>query len=279
MCAVRRPAVATRRPAGDGKRARPSRYVYGITSAATAIPAAARGVGEPAGRVRLVSHHRIAAITSAVPAGRPLGTPADLRAHANVLNSVAAVSAVLPLRFGGVLTDRGAVVHELLEPLHDEFARRLEQLAGHDQFTVKGSYVGDAALREVLMAEPGALRLRDLLRGTDPEAYREEHILLGEMVSRALDRQRMTDNDALVARLASHATAVGEATPSGPGAAVRASFLVRRTRRSRFEREAEDLGRHWDGRIRLRLLGPLAPYDFAEPATGGTYKWACLQPC
>ena len=101
-----------------------------------------------------------------------------------------------------------------LEPLHDEFAGHLERLDGHEQFTIKGKYVGDTALREVLMAEPDALRLRDVLRSTDSEAYREDRIRLGELVSHALDRKRVADTEALVALLAPHAVAVAEPAPA-----------------------------------------------------------------
>jgi hypothetical protein len=69
--------------------------------------------------------------------------------------------------------------------------------------------------------------------------------------------------------LAPHATVVAERAPAGSEGAVHVSFLVGRTRRPEFERAAEELGKQWDGRIRLRLLGPLAPYDFAESWSAG----------
>jgi hypothetical protein len=240
-------------------------YVYGIAPSSTAIPPGLAGVGDPVGGVRFLDHHRIAAIVGAVPADRPLGTPADLRAHANVLNTLAALFPVLPMRFGGVMADHHAVVTELLAPYHDVFAARLELLDGHEQFTIKGNYLGDTALREALMAEPDAVRLLDLLRGMDPAACRGQRIRLGGLVASGLGRRRAADTETLVEMLAPQAAAVAKAAPAGSNGAVHVSFLVRRTRRPDFERAAEELGKHWDGRIRLRLLGPLAPYDFAEP--------------
>src|SRR6185437_13123227 len=91
-------------------------YIYGITASAADVSPGLRGVGDPPGRVCLVPHRGIAAITSHVPAERPLGTAADLRAHARVLDDVARSAAVLPMRFGGVMTDDAAVVTELLTP-------------------------------------------------------------------------------------------------------------------------------------------------------------------
>lgn len=47
---------------------------------------------------------------------------------------------------------------------------------------------------------------------------------------------------------------------------VNASFLVEDAKRQAFEEAAEELAEYWHGRVRLRLLGPLAPYDFVADA-------------
>jgi hypothetical protein len=57
---------------------------------------------------------------------------------------------VLPLRFGTILTSEDAVAKELLAAHHDEFTAALDQLEGRIEFRVKGRYVKDAVLGEVL---------------------------------------------------------------------------------------------------------------------------------
>jgi hypothetical protein len=239
-------------------------YVYGITTRGAAVPPGLRGTGQPAGLVALAGYGAIAAIISRVLADQPLGTPADARAHAAVLAVMAEAVPVLPMRFGAVMADGDAVVAELLGPHHDTFAASLARLDGHQQFTIKGKYIGDVALREALAAAPEAMRLRELLRGRDIDVYRQDSIRLGELVARALERMRMADLQTLADAVAPYAAAIVPRTPSGADGAVDAAFLVRRPQRSGFEQAAEDLARCWRNRIRLRLLGPLAPYDFAE---------------
>jgi hypothetical protein len=243
-------------------------YVYGIVPAAAPVPGGLAGVGK-AGRVAAVPCGRVAAIISPVAADQPLGTPADLRTHASVVDLLAQSAAVLPMQFGGVLADEGAVLAELLEPYEAEFAERLDMLGGHDQFTVKGRYEHDAALREILAEEPGIMRLRERLRGKDDAALQDpasrgEAIRLGEIVARALERKQAADTGTLARTLAPHAAAVMEHAPATPGTAADVAFLVARTHRGDFEQAVEDLGRAWQDRIRLRLTGPLAPYDFAS---------------
>jgi hypothetical protein len=218
--------------------------------------------------VTLLRHGAIAAIVSDVRADQPLGTPADARAHANVIAVMAEAVPVLPMRFGAVMADGDAIMAELLAPHHDALAATLARLDGHQQFTIKGKYIGQAALREVLSAEPEIMRLRQLLGGRNINIYNRESVRLGELVARALQRKRLADLQMLVDALQPYAAAIAPRTPSAADDAVDAAFLVRRPQRPAFEQAAEELARHWRSRIRLRLLGPLAPYDFAGKLPG-----------
>lgn len=254
-------------------------YVYGIVPAAVRTRAALRGLGDEQSRVAFVRYRRVAAAISGVPADRPLGTPADLRAHAAVLGALARSVAVLPMRFGSVLPDEDAVVARLLEPQHVTFAARLDELRGHAQFTVKGRYLGDVALREILAEEPEILRLRTRLQGRDLDVYRGEGIRLGQLVARALERKRAADAKTLTTSLGPHVAAVAERPPASPDIAADAAFLVARPHRRGFEEATEELGRRWQGRVRLSLMGPLALYDFAQPLDQRGMWWDCSPVC
>jgi hypothetical protein len=238
-------------------------YVYGVVPAAARVRAGLTGIDGRSCRVTGPCG-TIAALVSAVVAGRPPGTAADLRAHAEVIGAFARSSAILPMRFGSVMPGEDAVQAELLEPYQQEFAGRLTRLRGCDQYTVKGRYEGDVALREVVADEPDIERLRERLRGRDETASRGEHIQLGELVARALERKRHADTEVLAGALAAHAAAVADHPSGTPGVAADMAFLVPRARRGGFENAARELAWHWQGRIRLRLVGPLAPYDFTQ---------------
>ena len=254
--------AARRRPRGPC-------YVYGVVPSTAQVPAGLCGLDGEARGVTLVGYHRIAAAVSRLPRDRPLGTPADLRAHGAVLDALARSAAVLPMRFGGVLADEDAVVTELLEPHHVAFAERLDRLSGHAQFTIKGRYLADVALREVLAESPECMRLRMRLRGREVDACRGEGIRLGELVVQALESKQTADTSILTGTLAPYATAMAQHPKGSPDTAVDVAFLVARARQRAFEDAAEELGKCWQHRIRLRLVGPLAPYDFAQPLGRG----------
>jgi hypothetical protein len=238
-------------------------YVYGIVPAQTRMPAHPAGIDGQSCQVTGPCG-AIAALISPMPAERPLGTAGDLRTHARVVEAVARSSAILPMQFGAVMGGEDAVQSELLEPYQEEFAGRLARLRGCDQFTVKGRYEGDVALREVVAEEPDIRRLSERLRGRDEVASRGGNIQLGELVARALERKREADAEVLAEALAAHAEAVTEHPSGAQGVAADMAFLVPRPRQRGFEGAAEELAQHWQGRIRLRLVGPLPPYDFTE---------------
>jgi Gas vesicle synthesis protein GvpL/GvpF len=243
-------------------------YVYGIvpeTQTSTNVedlPA----VANTHGKISFIRHRELAAVVSDVPTDRPLGTPEDLRSYAKVLDTLAATGApILPLRFGTVIMDAQAVDHMLTEG-YDHFMAALERLQGYAQFTVNARYAQDAVLREVLNERPDISQLREEIKDLPEEASYHQQIQLGQLVAEAVSNKRDTVAAEIQQCLAPLAADTTTSSPPADETVVDLSFLVRNTHRAAFEQAAEDLARRWHGRIRLRLLGPLAPYDFVADA-------------
>ncbi|REE95780.1 GvpL/GvpF family gas vesicle protein [Thermomonospora umbrina] len=243
-------------------------YVYGVTSADLELPPDLRGIDDR--EAALVRHAGCAVIAGPVDTDRALGTRDDLFAHQRVLEAVAADGApVLPFRFGAVLPDRDAIVSELLEPNRESFAEELERIQGHVQLTLKGRYVEEVILGEILRERPEIAGLREELHGVSPEAGYYDRVRLGELIAQALEEKATADADHALELLAPHAERTVAHTPRRTEEILDAAFLVRRDARERFERAVDELGGRWDGRVRLRLVGPLPPYDFAESGGEG----------
>jgi hypothetical protein len=248
-------------------------YVYGVVreSGATTMVEDLPVVGSVDAKVTSVRHRGIAALVSEVSDDRPLGTPDDLRAHAQVLDSLAAAAVpVLPFRFGTVLRDEQAVADELLAGGYDDFLTALDRLEGSAQFTLKARYVQDVVLREVLAEQPEAQRLREELNSMPEDAGYYRRIQLGQLMAEAIAAKRDSDSVEIDRCLAPLAVAVAPDEPVAADAVADVSFLVERERRQAFEQAAEDLARRWHGRIRMRLLGPIAPYAFVTEAMAGS---------
>ncbi|MBO0849056.1 MAG: GvpL/GvpF family gas vesicle protein, partial [Pseudonocardia sp.] len=206
-------------------------------------------------------HRRLAALVSDIPTDHALGTRDDLVGHERVLDEVAGSAAVLAMRFPAVV-EEADVVDDLLAPHHDRFVEILAELDGRVQYTLKGSYHHDNVLRELLATDPEIRSLRERIDGLPEDASYYDRVRLGELVVGALETRREADAADMVRRLGPTVVATVEHRPANPDDVINAGFLVERAREREFSDAVEEVGREFDGRVRLRLLGPLAPYDF-----------------
>lgn len=246
-------------------------YVYGIVPADVAVTDTAKGVGDPPAKVHLVRYRDLAALASDVDVSQPLGRPEDLLAHEQLLDGAAKEAPVLPFRFGAVLQTEQAVEEELLAPYHDEFAAQLAEFEGRAQFVAKGRYREPAILREVLADDARAAGFRDELAGRpvgDPAA-RNLQIRLGEIINAAIDGKRTADTRQLGDVVAPYCVASNVREPSHELDAAHVALLVDTDRVADLEHALGELAGTWAGRVELRLLGPMAAYDFVSARTPG----------
>jgi hypothetical protein len=242
-------------------------YVYGVLPGDVELTEEIRGVGNR--EVKLIRSGELAALVSEVELTGPLGTPEDLQAHQELLDSTATGAPVLPLRFGAVMTGEDAVTSELLEANHDEFVAALEELEGRLEYQVKGRYVEQAVLQEILEEDQEAGQLRDEIRDSDPDATRDARIRLGEIINDAIAAKREEDTSQLTSAMDGHAVATVVRDPTHELDAVNVAFLLEEDQEDALDQAVEDLGKEWEGRVELRILGPMAPYDFvgvSQPA-------------
>jgi hypothetical protein len=260
-----------RKTRGSGSQASGSKeqkgiYVYGILPADVELADEMPGVGDPPGQIRVLRSDGLAALVSEVDLSRELGSPDDLMAHKDILDASAAELPVLPLRFGAVLTSEDAVAEDLLDANHDEFADALDELDGRAQFVVKGRYVEDVILEEILSQNEQAARLAEKIQGKNSDATRDARIQLGEMINEAVAAKREKDTRALGDAMKGHCVASVVRDPTHELDAVHVAFLVDSAQEGDMEAVLEDLAGTWDGRIETRLLGPMAAYDFVKTA-------------
>ncbi|MER7014483.1 GvpL/GvpF family gas vesicle protein [Saccharopolyspora sp. NPDC000359] len=237
-------------------------YVYGIIRSSHPVPEDLASVGDDDAPVRAVSHGSLSAVISDLQLSRPLGKRDDLLAHEQVLDTLAAETAVVPMRFGGVVASAEEVVNELLAPHEEHFADLLAQLDGVVQFTVRGRYSDSSHIREIVAENPEIGQLRESLRGVPQEEGYDQRLKLGELVSNAVVAKRETDVGELLDALSPHVVATVVREVGGEDDAFDVAVLVEHDRRDAFEEALDELGDRWSGRLQLRLVGPLAPYDF-----------------
>jgi len=237
-------------------------YIYGILPGDVELQEATTGVGDPPAPVRLARYRDIAALISDVDITRPLGTPEDLLVHEELLDASAATAPVLPMRFGAVVASEDAVSGELLEPYYEEFAAALRHLEGHAEYIIRGRYIQDVILQEILAQDPEAAALAARTRGEDPMALRDAQITLGEIIGERISDKRAQDTQRLGDALADLVSASTVRAPTDEFDAVHVAFLVSVDAADQLLEAVQRLTADWEGRVELRVLGPVAAYDF-----------------
>jgi hypothetical protein len=241
--------------------------VYGVVPGDVEETGDARGLGDAA--VTVVTHGRVGALVSEVALDRPLGTPDDLVAYQRLLDSTATAVPVLPMRFGAVMTDIDAV-EGLLADQHDRYADLLERIDGHAEFVVRARYVMDSVLPEILENNEEAGELRDAIRGQPEELTGNARLRLGEIVYRTIEAERERDTRRLVEVLGDTVVDCRELPPTHEEDAAQLAVMVPTAKRDEFDEALRKLtDDEWRGWATVRLLGPLAPYDFVQASENG----------
>jgi hypothetical protein len=241
--------------------------VYGVVPGDVEETGDARGLGDAA--VTVVTHGRVGALVSEVALDRPLGTPDDLVAYQRLLDSTATAVPVLPMRFGAVMTDIDAV-EGLLADQQDRYADLLERIDGHAEFVVRARYVMESVLPEILEGNEEAGALRDQIRAQPEELTGNARLRLGEIVYRTIEAERERDTRRLVEVLGDTVVDCRELPPTHDEDAAHLAVMVRIAHRDEFERALRKLtDDEWRGWATVRLLGPLAPYDFVQASENG----------
>jgi hypothetical protein len=238
-------------------------YVYGIVPGDVELTPDAHGIGNPPSDVTLVRQGQLAALVSEVDVGSPLGRPADLKLHEQLLDATAAADVpVLPLRFGAVMASPEAVAEELLSPHHDLFAEALRELDGRVEYVVYGRFVEDAILAQVISENPAVASRREQLRGMDENTALDARIELGQVVNKAIEASRDRETAKLIDTLDPLVLAEAVRPPTSELDAFHVAFLVELDRSEEFGDAVEELAAESDSLIDVRMRGPLAAFDF-----------------
>lgn len=228
-------------------------YLYGVTSTAgpSRPPSGLRGIDDA--EVRFHGEDDLVLIVSSMDraledlqGGDPGDALAAVRRHDEVLTQLAVAGAVLPVRFGTVLSDRSAA-DELLAARRGELQSALAAVAGADEWVV-----------QVDAIEP-ADTASDTAEGLPPG-----HAFFARKRSEALGRadarvRASATADALDQRLRPLARASQPLASREPETVARAAYLVDRDDQDRFLGATSAC----EGAT-VTVQGPLPPYRFAS---------------
>jgi ribosomal protein L16/L10AE len=212
--------------------------------------------------VDVVPSGPVSAVVSTVSTDRPLGLSGDLRNHDRVIaRFVERGIPILPMRFGMVIADRETIAHDVLEANEALYERALRDLEGLVQYVLQVRYEPDGVLRSVVRENPAIAEARSAAQAAGP-AHRAAQLRLGELVVGAIGRRRDADAAAVQQRISDFTEDLRCMLIDDPDSVADLACLVRADEADEFEAAAEDIAADSAAMLRLKLVGPIAPYDF-----------------
>lgn len=264
--------------AAAGSRARDALYVFGVANA-NLLTIDHSGVNVE-DRLELVPFGDLVAVAATVRVDDFCGPAAEARLkdptwisvhachHEAVVERVMRTSPIVPARFATLFSSRANLV-EWLNKHHTAISDTLDQVAGHEEWAVKGALEKQKAEARLLVA---ALERERGTLSTSPGAryLKEQRLRAG--VGQELEVWLKQVRDRAAAALLAHAAQFREriVIPGswvGEGIGIlNWAFLVARPRGSEFEATVrginQETGEHG---FLLTVSGPWPPYSFCPP--------------
>jgi len=171
-------------------------YVYAVIATDGIPRASPTGVGDAP--LEFVQLGPFSAVVSVVGPEGGGSLRADLAAYTETLDWLSARTTVIPVAFGTVLDDAGAVLEYVLEPRVEQYGELLARLEGSAQYHLRGIYVRDRILTELVLSDANLSSLHRRTRDLPQDQPHPELVKLGEGVSAALDERRARDSDRIL---------------------------------------------------------------------------------
>ncbi len=237
-------------------------YVLGIVEAAALDNADGIGPGLAGAEISLLrGRYGLAALVAEAGAEPPEATRRNMMAHTTALERAIQRADVLPMRFATIAPGE-AQLDACLTRHAGLFRAALAGIAGRIELGVKASWQEGVAVREILAADPGLRAMRDRLQSRPGSQTYHERIELGRAVEAAMDKLRGTDTAAITGLLGPLAEKSLTLKQLDEAMVLNQAFLVRREREAEFDQAMRRLAETQDGRMNLRYIGPVPPYNF-----------------
>jgi hypothetical protein len=235
-------------------------YAYAVVRSDVSPPSRRGVLDAPVATVR---DGKLAVLVSRLASDRVRAKRRDLLAHSDVLQEAQRNGVVLPLRFGMLFDSEDELRDRLIKARRDELLSLLEKFDGVAEMRLRARYHDEeSVLADVVKDDPEILRLRRAARSQG------DLVRLGERVAQRYQERRSLDADTVVRRLGAHAEDTYVDELDHELAVVKASFLVRDRKRTKFDAELDAVALRLRHLVSFTCTGPLPPHSFVTLGEG-----------
>lgn len=206
----------------------------------------------------------LAAVVSDSPIVEYEQSRRNMLAHTRVLEEVMQQYTILPMRFGMIAPNAGAIQQQLLARRSEEITQLLQRLADRREIGLKVFWQQGVLFEEVVEQHPRIRELRDSLMGRSPTETHYERIRLGELIEKTVVEKREAEAAQILAELRPLAEETKISQVISERMLLNAAFLVENQHASAFGQTVEALDRRLGGRMVFKYIGAAPPYNFVN---------------
>jgi len=233
-------------------------YLYGVAEAKRNV--ALEYVGVANGRVYTIQYRDIGAVVSQIPEDYEVSLEDALK-HETVLRKMMEIGTIIPISFGTIAKDRVGI-EEILKRGYATFKRAMDKVKGQLQVDVTVSWNEKEALRKAWREDGGLRALRERVVKTPNN--QDLRIEVGRRVRMVLDERRKEIVPVITNALQSLSKDFEENRTKDANTILNVSFLLDKSHEKDFYVKANELERVHAKEVKIVVVGPLPPYNFAR---------------
>ena len=238
-------------------------YIYGIIKHDQAGSIEGKAIIDADQPVMIVPTSGFAAIVSACDAEEIDPTRRHLLAHTRILETAMQQHTVLPVRFGTIVPDIH-VLSRVLSQRNDELDAMHNRVDGMIELGLKVSWDRDRILHDVLGESSELNKLKEKISRKSPAQAYYDQIDFGRRLEDAMHEKRDQLAEDLLDHLAPLAGHVEKLKPIDDQMVLNAAFLIEQDHENDFDQAMNQLADSHTGRLDLRYVGPVPPYNFVK---------------
>jgi len=239
-------------------------YIYAIVAADEERNFGSIGIGGRNDDVFTVCYRDIGAVISPSPVMKYPVSRVNTIAHQKAMEEAMKYYPLLPVRFGTIGEGTGLIKEKVLKTRYDELKDLLGYVEDKIELGLKVLWVNMQAIYKEIIDENRDVRsLRDRIMPKSIKPQRDQ-VRLGEMVKKALDAKRIRDEKAILNHLKGLCVEYKANNIFGDQMVTNSSFLIPKDLEKKFDDAVDKLSAKYDGRVKLKYVGPVPPCNFIE---------------
>lgn len=240
------------------------KYLYCVINESQERNFGPTGIGDRDDEVHTLCFRDLACVISSTPMTKYVISRENLIAHEKVIEEVMKDHTVLPVRFCTIATSTEEI-RSLLMKRYQELKNLLRSMDNKVELGLKVFWQDmEGIFKEIGQTHKEIKSLKERLTKESTSPSLDEKVDLGKKVKGALEEKREAETDQILDVLSPKCVDLRKNKIVGDNMVLNCAFLVDKAHEIEFDDFIEDLSQKYKDRLRLKYVGPVAPFNFAE---------------